>query len=138
MTSEVHTITDAPLPHSAEQHSRMVRYTVAMSIRTVCFVLAVVVGAVWQSWWALAFVAGAVVLPYIAVVNANAGGERYQGGAETAEHNAQRRLGTGHQEPEGEPSQWWEEDGDAAPSSAAEEAVISGELAENESKEETG
>ncbi|GFZ80798.1 DUF3099 domain-containing protein [Nesterenkonia alkaliphila] len=138
MTSEVHTITDAPVPHSAEQHSRMMRYAVAMSIRTVCFVLAILVGAVWQSWWALAFVVGAAVLPYIAVVNANAGGDRYRGGVETLERNAQRRLGTGAQEPEAEPAQWWEEENDdAAPHSTQHEAVISGELAEDEPKEGT-
>ncbi|WP_150462457.1 DUF3099 domain-containing protein [Nesterenkonia ebinurensis] len=136
MTSEVHTITDAPLRHSAEQRSRMVRYTVAMSIRTVCFIAAVVVGAVWQSWWALAFVVGAVVLPYIAVVNANAGGDRYQAQLQSAELTAQRTLGTDHQEPETEPSQWWENNDDDAPADSGAQSLISGELAEDEPKKE--
>lgn len=96
MTNQVHSITDAPLRHSAEQHSRMVRYTVAMSIRVVCFILAAVVGVVWHSWWAAVFVLAAAVLPYIAVVNANAGGDRYLAQREGAGLEAQpQRLTTG-------------------------------------------
>lgn len=48
---------------------RMKRYLISMSIRTVCFVLAVVFDG-WVRW---VFVAFAVVLPYIAVVLANGG-----------------------------------------------------------------
>lgn len=43
-----------------------------MGIRTVCLVLAVVASG-WLQW---AFLAGAIVLPYVAVVMANAGRER--------------------------------------------------------------
>jgi hypothetical protein len=49
-----------------------VRYLVSMGVRTVCFLLAVVVHGPLR--WA--FVAAAIVLPYLAVVFANAGRER--------------------------------------------------------------
>lgn len=45
----------------------MRKYTIAMSIRLVCFILCIFV----TGWWQLVFIAGAVVLPYIAVVLAN-------------------------------------------------------------------
>ena len=51
-----------------ERRSRMVRYAVAMTIRFVCVILAVVV----QGWAVWIFIAGAVLLPYFAVVLANA------------------------------------------------------------------
>jgi len=44
----------------------------SMSIRTVCFIAIIFVDG-WLQW---AFVAGAVVLPYLAVIAANAGGGR--------------------------------------------------------------
>jgi hypothetical protein len=51
----------------------MRRYLIAMGLRGLCFVLAIVASG-WLRW---AFVAGAVVLPYIAVVLANAVGPRF-------------------------------------------------------------
>ena len=47
----------------------MRKYTVAMSVRTLCLVLLVVV----PDWWRYVFGAGAVILPYVAVVLANVG-----------------------------------------------------------------
>jgi hypothetical protein len=44
-------------------------YTIAMSIRTVCFLLVVIV----PDWWRFVFAVGAIVLPYFAVVIANVG-----------------------------------------------------------------
>jgi hypothetical protein len=46
----------------------MIQYTVAMSIRTVCIVLCLVV----PDWWRLIPAVGAILLPYVAVVLANA------------------------------------------------------------------
>lgn len=69
---EVHRITDAGVPLSAEQVGRTRRYLWAMAVRTACFVGAVVAPSPWR--WLLAV--GAVILPYIAVVVANAGRER--------------------------------------------------------------
>jgi len=46
----------------------MVRYAVAMSIRMVCLIACFFV----QGWWLLVPAFGAIVLPYVAVVLANA------------------------------------------------------------------
>jgi MFS superfamily sulfate permease-like transporter len=45
----------------------MIRYSVAMGIRMVCLVLAVVI----PDWWRVIPAIGAIVLPYFAVVIAN-------------------------------------------------------------------
>jgi hypothetical protein len=45
----------------------MLRYTIAMTIRVVCIILAMVV----QGWLMWLFFAGAIFLPYFAVVIAN-------------------------------------------------------------------
>jgi hypothetical protein len=50
---------------------RQRRYLISMGIRTLCFVLAVVSIGHWFMW---VFIAGSFVLPYVAVVLANAGG----------------------------------------------------------------
>lgn len=66
------TITDAQRGLTPEQEGRARRYLISMALRTICFVGAVVTTG-WVRW---ALVAGAVVLPYVAVVIANAGKER--------------------------------------------------------------
>lgn len=71
---DVQRITSAPRSHADDQHSRFVKYTVSMSIRMVCLVLALVVTGPLR--WV--FIAGAVVLPYVAVVLANASREQAQ------------------------------------------------------------
>jgi cell division septal protein FtsQ len=50
-----------------ERRSRLVKYTVAMSVRMVCIVL----GVVTQGWLMWVFFALAIFLPYFAVVLAN-------------------------------------------------------------------
>lgn len=65
-------ITAARRSHAEDQHARMVKYIVSMAVRAVCIVLAIVTSGPLQ--WV--FVAGAVVLPYVAVLLANAGRER--------------------------------------------------------------
>lgn len=60
-------VTSAQPAHSEDLDSRIVRYAWMMSLRIVCFVLAVLTPSPWR-WM---FVAGAVVLPSIAVVLAN-------------------------------------------------------------------
>lgn len=47
----------------------MVRYCIAMGVRVACVIACFFA----QGWWLLAFVIGAVLLPYIAVVIANVG-----------------------------------------------------------------
>jgi low affinity Fe/Cu permease len=53
-----------------ERRSRMIKYTVAMSVRMVCIVL----GVFSQGWLMWVFFALAVFLPYFAVIIANAQG----------------------------------------------------------------
>ena len=65
--TEVHSITDAAAAHSEEMRQRMIKYAVAMGIRMVCLILIFVV----DGWFKLLPVAGAVFLPWIAVVIAN-------------------------------------------------------------------
>lgn len=72
---EVHRITTAATSLSDDQRSRTRRYLISMSIRTVCFLGAVLAPSPWR--WIL--LVGAVFLPYVAVVMANAGRDRPQG-----------------------------------------------------------
>ena len=66
------TVSESP---DDERRSRMLKYTVAMTIRVVCIVTAILVEG-WLMW--LAF-AGAIFLPYFAVVLANAQGPKSGG-----------------------------------------------------------
>jgi Flp pilus assembly protein TadB len=61
-------VTDAQPGHSEDLDSRIVRYAWMMSIRIVCFILAVLTPSPWR-WM---FVVAAIFLPYFAVVMANA------------------------------------------------------------------
>ena len=61
-------VTSAQPGRSADLDSRIARYAWMMSIRIVCFVLAVITPSPWR--WL--FVVGAIALPYFAVVLANA------------------------------------------------------------------
>ena len=63
------TVSESP---DDERKSRMLKYTLAMTIRVVCIVVAMFVEG-WLMW--LAF-AGAIFLPYFAVVLANAQGPK--------------------------------------------------------------
>lgn len=65
-------ITAAAPPLADDLTARSRRYLLQMSTRVVCFLGAVAVDH-WSRWLMLA---GAVVLPYVAVVLANAGRER--------------------------------------------------------------
>lgn len=65
---EVYSITGASTSLTDEQAPRTRVYLVSMAIRTACVLLAIVVPG-WPRW---AFIAGAVLLPYLAVVAANA------------------------------------------------------------------
>lgn len=65
--SQVHSITDAATAHSEDMRERMIKYSVAMGIRMMCLILVFVV----DGWFKIIAVAGAVFLPWIAVVIAN-------------------------------------------------------------------
>jgi hypothetical protein len=71
----VHAVSGAAQAHTDDLNRRVHRYLVSMAIRTACVVLAVVVPSPWR--WA--FAVGAVLLPYLAVVMANARPGRRRG-----------------------------------------------------------
>ncbi len=60
-------ITELPPSPDAERHSRMIKYAIAQGIRVLCIVAVFFV----PGWWVLIPAAGAVFLPYFAVVAAN-------------------------------------------------------------------
>jgi hypothetical protein len=64
-------ITDAPTSHSDDLSGRYRKYVVSMLVRTACFLCFAFIDH-WSRWL---FIAGAVFLPYVAVVLANAGRE---------------------------------------------------------------
>jgi hypothetical protein len=70
--AKAQSITTVSQSPDEERKSRMLKYTIAMTIRVVCIVVAIFVEG-WLMW--LAF-AGAIFLPYFAVVLANAQGPR--------------------------------------------------------------
>ena len=74
---DVYDITSAPQGLTTDQSTRQRRYFFSMMLRTACFILTVVLPSPYR-WIALL---GAVVLPYIAVVVANAGRETVLPGA---------------------------------------------------------
>ncbi|MBY9073464.1 DUF3099 domain-containing protein [Nocardioides sp. WL0053] len=72
-------ITSATRSHSDDIASRQRRYVISMTIRTVCFLLAVVFAGGFLMW---IFIIASFVLPYVAVVVANAGAAPDPGGPE--------------------------------------------------------
>ena len=74
---DVYDITSAQKSLSTDQPGRQRRYFISMMVRTACFILTVILPSPFR-WFALA---GAVFLPYIAVVVANAGRETIIPGA---------------------------------------------------------
>jgi hypothetical protein len=63
-------VTNLDISPEEERKSRMVRYLIAMSIRVVCIVAGVYV----EGWLMWVCFAGAIFLPYFAVIIANASG----------------------------------------------------------------
>ncbi|MEP6842323.1 MAG: DUF3099 domain-containing protein [Pseudolysinimonas sp.] len=61
------TITELPPSPDAERHSRMIKYAITQGIRVLCIFAVFFV----HGWWVLIPAAGAVFLPYFAVVAAN-------------------------------------------------------------------
>ena len=60
-------ITSLPRSPDDDRRNRMIKYSITMGIRTVCVVLCIFA----RGWWLLVCAAGALVLPYFAVVLAN-------------------------------------------------------------------
>jgi predicted tellurium resistance membrane protein TerC len=65
---QIQSATSLPPSPDAERKVRMLKYTVAMVLRLVCFVVALLIPL---GWWTIFPIIGAIVLPYIAVVLAN-------------------------------------------------------------------
>jgi Protein of unknown function (DUF3099) len=87
----VYRITSARRSISDDQAVRVRGYVISMSIRIACFLLA----AVTSGWLRWTFVAGAVFIPYLAVVFANGGREPNQDPPDTLidpEHTPNRQL----------------------------------------------
>ena len=61
-------ITELPPSPEQEQGARMRRYALTMGIRMLCVIACLFV----QGWWLLIPALGAIFLPYVAVVFANA------------------------------------------------------------------
>lgn len=90
--SDVARITSAPQSPQEEMAHRQKRYVVSMTIRTLCFVAAILVGSGWLRW---VLVAGAFVLPYVAVVMANSASPRVAGTDLVGPGSTRPELGTG-------------------------------------------
>lgn len=95
---QVYSITTASTSQSEEIGRRQKRYAFSMGIRTLCFVLAVVLWSHvhWLSW---IFIAGALILPYTSVILANAGVRRKGAGPSPFLENTRPTLpeGDGHE-----------------------------------------
>jgi len=76
MVDEIHDITSAQQGLSSDLPGRQRRYFISMMIRTACFIAAVILPSPYR-WF---FLVAAVLLPYFAVVIANAGRERIDPG----------------------------------------------------------
>lgn len=86
----VHRITSARKGIAEDVRGRQRRYLVSMGVRTTCFLLAVIFAG-WPRWF---FIAGAVLLPYVAVVLANAGREPSPGPPGTLMETIPAQLGS--------------------------------------------
>jgi hypothetical protein len=80
MAEQVHSITGAAQGITDDQAPRTRRYLISMGIRTACVIAAIIVPG-WPRW---VLIAGAVILPYVAVVAANAGRSRHDRPAPTS------------------------------------------------------
>jgi len=69
-------ITTASTSAAEDIAARQKRYVLAMSFRTVCFVAAIFVTITWAR---VVLIVAALVLPYVAVVMANAGASKSDG-----------------------------------------------------------
>ena len=78
-------ISSAKYGHSDEIPGRMKKYLISMIIRTACFIGAIFTEGALR--WVL--IAGSLILPYIAVVVANAGQEQSFEPSETIENQKQ-------------------------------------------------
>ena len=84
----VQSVTSAPVSGADDQGQRVRRYLLTMGIRVICGALALFT----EGWLRWTFVTFAVVLPYIAVVMANAVGPRSGNAVAPIEHTRPAAL----------------------------------------------
>ncbi|MCB0896204.1 MAG: DUF3099 domain-containing protein [Nocardioides sp.] len=72
-------ITTAPSSRQDDIAARQKRYLLSMTLRSACFVGAIVAALAGIGWLWPILIAGALVLPYVAVVMANASASRSDG-----------------------------------------------------------
>lgn len=80
-TRNAASVTSLPQSPQDEARGRVRHYAITMGIRMVCFILMAVVYPV--NWWTFVFAAGAIFLPYVAVIAANAGSDAIQSTVES-------------------------------------------------------
>ena len=73
---EVYSITSAPEPLTDDMARRQKRYLLQMGVRVVCFAVAALSWGRIPMWTSVILLVAAIVLPYTAVLFANAGRER--------------------------------------------------------------
>ncbi|NLE96879.1 MAG: DUF3099 domain-containing protein [Propionibacterium sp.] len=88
MAAEGHLITRASRGRTLDLEERQKRYAITMGIRTVCFLLFLVV----PGYWKVLALAGAALLPIIAVVLANASDRRLPPEPERPDDSTRRAL----------------------------------------------
>ncbi len=86
-------ITSLPRSPQDDRRARMIKYSLAMGIRMICLLSLLFV----QGWWLFVMAAGAILLPYVAVVLANVGtapgvGAETPSGREVAVRNPQTPI----------------------------------------------
>jgi hypothetical protein len=91
-------ITSAAASRNDDIDARQKRYLYSMGIRTLCFVGAILAASAGIHWLWPILIVGSLVLPYVAVVMANAATTR-DDGVELLDHGGQRELGNGPQTP---------------------------------------
>ena len=90
-------ITTAAASRNADLATRQRRYLYSMSLRTLCFVGAIIASLAGVHWLWPILIAGALVLPYIAVVMANAVTTKGDGFALVDHGPGRPQLGPGQQ-----------------------------------------
>jgi Protein of unknown function (DUF3099) len=89
-------ITSASASRNDDIAARQKRYLFSMAIRTLCFVGAIVSASFGVTWLWPILIAGAVVLPYVAVVMANTATSK-DDGIDLLDQGGRRELGAGPQ-----------------------------------------
>lgn len=95
---QVYSITSASTGHSDELGAREIRYAISMGIRSVCFVLGVIVWQ-YQVWAGVVLIGLATFLPYTSVVLANAGVRKKASGSDIMTPDPYGELPAGDADP---------------------------------------